>query len=122
MSNGSISSNCIVVTTGVHSSVSIPNQVTGQLSPGEQLEIVLPNGEILVIRKTKCPTPVPAPEPAQIILPNIILAPPFNEKVPLSFDDSEDDDDDDEEDEDVIITVVVRWLITLITKLLLLIS
>jgi hypothetical protein len=106
MSNGSISSNCIVVTTGIHSSVSIPNQVTGQLSPGEQLEILLPNGGIVVIRKTKCPTPVP--EPAQIILPNIILAPPFNVKVPLSFDDGEydDNDNDDEEDEDGIITVV----------------
>jgi hypothetical protein len=77
MSSSSNSSNSIVVTTGPNCSVSIPHQVTGQLSVGEQFEIILPNGEKVVIRKTKCPEP----EPAQIILPKIVLAPPFYEKV-----------------------------------------
>ena len=77
MSGVSNSRNCIVITTDPNCSVSIPHQVTGQLSVGEQFEIILPNGEKVVIRKTKCPEP----EPAQIILPKIVLAPPFYEKV-----------------------------------------
>jgi len=103
MSNGSISSNCIVVTTGIHSSVSIPNQVTGQLSVGEQFEIILPNGETVVIRKTKCPEPEPASKPAEIILPRIVLASPFYKKVNSSsygVYDEEGNDLNDPEDRD----------------------
>ena len=77
------SSNSIVVKTGKNCSVSIPSAVTGQLSVGEQFEIILPNGEKVVIRKMKCSEPAPesAPAPAEIILPRVVLAQPFYEKV-----------------------------------------
>ena len=61
MSYVSTSSDYIVVTTaGQNCSVSIPSEVTGHLSVGQQFEIILPNGETVVIRKTECPKPAPA--------------------------------------------------------------
>ena len=102
MSGVSNSRNCIVVTTGPNCSVSIPHQVTGQLSVGEQFEIILPNGEKVVIRKMKCSEPAPesAPAPAEIILPRVVLAPPFYEKVHSSYGvyDAEGNDPEDPED------------------------
>ena len=84
MSYVSTSSDYIVVTTaGQNCSVSIPSEVTGQLSVGQQFEIILPNGETVVIRKTECPKPAPAV--TTIELPRVVLAPPFHEKVHSSY-------------------------------------